>query len=437
MRLFLLFFPFQIRTLLYAEPFYFTGNFNIYRSFFVYCSDLILLITLVSFGIHLILNKKSIQYGYKKLSLLWLLFIISLFISLFFAENKILSFLLWLRWLEGLGLYFLIIHRVLSFQEIIRWLSGGIALQAIIAVGQFLKQSSLGLRFLGEPMIGKMVEGVAKLEFGPIKIIRPYGTFSHPNILAGSLLLAISLASVMIKKTLFRQKKFISIALITLLSLAFLLTFSRSALVAALITSILYLFFTHRKAFWGVIAGIVSLTLLVTASIFLWKENPLSTLLFASHGEAFQERFTYLGISLKMFLAHPFGVGLGDFTFAMQNYTAEKLSPWLFQPVHNIFLLILNEGGMLTGLLLIILIMLHFKALIKILKHFKPFSGKESNDIKKKAALFLALFTGCMIIGLFDHYFISLPEGQTLFFLLSGLIGLFLDDVSKKMTVAF
>ena len=67
-------------------------------------------------------------------------------------------------------------------------ITGLILSQITIAFLQFLLQSDLGLRFLSEPEIATTIKGIAKLGFeNGLTIIRSYGTFDHPNILAGFL----------------------------------------------------------------------------------------------------------------------------------------------------------------------------------------------------------------------------------------------------------
>lgn len=58
---------------------------------------------------------------------------------------------------------------------------------SIIAMTQFIMQADLNLHFLGEPQIQADIKGIAKLNQD---IIRPYGLFQHPNILAGILVLS-------------------------------------------------------------------------------------------------------------------------------------------------------------------------------------------------------------------------------------------------------
>ena len=107
-----------------------------------------------------------------------------------------------------------------------------------------------------------------------------------------------------------------------------------------------------------------------------------------------------------MALEHPQGVGLAQFTTRMQAFTDTKLQPWQFQPVHNIYLLILNEDGIWALLFLLIGI-----------KHWWK--------IKKESHPILIAF---LIIGLFDHYLVTLPQGLL-------LVGLTVGVTTSPMTL--
>jgi hypothetical protein len=64
-------------------------------------------------------------------------------------------------------------------------------LQSIVAIGQFLIQESLGIRFLRESIISPQMDGVAKIILDGEKYVRAYGFAPHPNILGGFLLFSI------------------------------------------------------------------------------------------------------------------------------------------------------------------------------------------------------------------------------------------------------
>jgi O-antigen ligase len=62
--------------------------------------------------------------------------------------------------------------------------------------------------------------------------------------------------------------------------------------------------------------------------------------------QPFAERLFYIeslqGLSESYFFQ---GLGIGQFVFTMQQFFDEKLLVWQFQPIHNVFLLIFSEVG--------------------------------------------------------------------------------------------
>ena len=69
---------------------------------------------------------------------------------------------------------------------------GGIA-QSVIAIGQFIGQSSLQLTFLWESQFSAFQAGIAKIIYHDQVFIRSYGLFPHPNVLAAFLAITIIL----------------------------------------------------------------------------------------------------------------------------------------------------------------------------------------------------------------------------------------------------
>lgn len=59
--------------------------------------------------------------------------------------------------------------------------------QAFLGIGQFIRQSSLGLTFLQESQFVPFQAGIAKVILGGELFIRAYGLLPHPNVLAGFL----------------------------------------------------------------------------------------------------------------------------------------------------------------------------------------------------------------------------------------------------------
>ena len=112
-------------------------------------------------------------------------------------------------------------------------------LEAIIAIIQFVWQHSLGLTFLQESQFTVHGSGIAKILFGSITIIRPYGLFPHPNVLAGYLgitLIITAFYPLIFGRGLFHveQCRLVYRIVMGVQIIGFLLTFSKSALIGLL-----------------------------------------------------------------------------------------------------------------------------------------------------------------------------------------------------------
>jgi O-antigen ligase len=94
------------------------------------------------------------------------------------------------------------------------------------------------------------------------------------------------------------------------------------------------------------------------------------------------------------------GVGLGGFVENMGDTVPRSGNGiLLLQPVHNIFLLIVSEVGLVGFGLFITLLYFFFK--------------------NRKWSLRLVMgLVGILIVGMFDHYLLSLPQGLLIFFVI-------------------
>ncbi|MCG2691495.1 O-antigen ligase family protein, partial [Microgenomates group bacterium] len=90
------------------------------------------------------------------------------------------------------------------------------------------------------------------------------------------------------------------------------------------------------------------------------------------------------------------GVGLNNFTVTMEKYGYVTATTRFLQPVHNIYLLILSETG-LIGLAGFIYLLYKGRSLF----------------IDKVQPCHLALLI-LLFLGLFDHYFFTLQQGLLL-----------------------
>lgn len=371
--------------------------------------------------------------------------------------------------------------------------------QSIIAILQFFYQKSLGLTFLGETSFSLYDLGIAKIYIYGDIFIRSYGLFPHPNILAGFLVISllISVAYPFLFKTpLFHveqfSKKWLYRGILFSQSFALLLTFSKSGFLAYGIG----LFILYSKI-WGMahIEHLRSSSLVPRGTIenqerekcstwnkkfFMFKKIKnlfhveqivfllFTTLLITPLLFAFNFQFFWIQpVMERLFLLSSLstwaevywfqGVGIGNYVFLMQNFFNQELLAWQFQPIHNVFLLILSELGIVglgifIGFMTIVYFGLQFPIsrgtyvpMFKIdvystwnkvsrekkLRKTRMFHMEHSLSFLKAehryfvhTFLLQALLVSMGIIMLFDHYLWDIQQGQFIFWIILALAAL-------------
>lgn len=360
-----------------------------YLSPTIYFWDLlVVLLILISFFQKKAFNKTAIN--------LLLFFLLTQLISLLpsFYEINIGAGLVRFEqyFIAGLfGVYIASLKKEQLFASITTPLLLSLVIEAVLAISQFVKSETLGLWIIGERSFTISTPAIAKFDFYDLQFLRPYGTFPHPNVLAAFMIIGLIIASIRIKSSIW------SSIIGVLVSLSVVLTFSRVALVVGFISASLLL-----KKNWRIflITSVMVLSPLILTRLFtLFNFDDLSLI----------RRQELVEGSFFMFLNQPFfGVGVNNFI----SYGASQLitGPTRFlQPVHNIFLLTLSETGLLGFLGLILLAGF---PVWQIFKH-KLFD--------REGKILLMVWVIIFSLGMFDHYFLTLPQGYRLLFLVWGL----------------
>jgi hypothetical protein len=414
---FLVTFPFQVQSLVYTGTNFLSGNFNPFQVYAVHLPDIFLLISFLFWGLAHFNGEivARITFGERKMAVLLMIFVMMVFGGILQASDKVLAFYL-VAQMMVLGLFFMmVVNGVLKREEVLKYLLAGLAFQAGLAVVQYLLQHSAGVGFLGEPAISPDIPGVAKIDWDGIKLLRSYGTFSHANILGGALFMAIVLGFY-----LFRKKHLLLVAFTALVSAGFLLSFSRSAAFALMAAFLLYVSLNEGKRTLRYV--LLAVSMLVFFIVAMNLEGVFFQRFFVmGESDAMVERANYMAISKRMLFDNPWGVGIGGFTRSMQDYSTEKIAPWVFQPVHNVFLLVANETGFLGAILLAGLLVYMFYSLVK------SVSKKNGNHEERNyGQILLSILGGIVIICFFDHYFYSIYQGQVLIVLFLALASSYL-----------
>lgn len=334
----------------------------------------------------------------------WLLTaFVFLFVNAFLATNRGVAFYKLIKILEFafLGLY--IVRERYATDDLRYPLSGAVIYSSLIAIAQFIKQGTIGGIFwwLGERSFNLITPGIAKAIISGRLILRPYATFPHPNVLAGFILVALILIG--INRSVFKWAAQI------LGSIAILLSFSRATWLIGLFAGLVLVIRDWRKK-KGIVVGLVIFLVLI-GGLFYRFALPLSG------QEAITQRFSLAQIAIRMiktnFLA---GVGLNNFIPRLPDYWQQFGITYWLQPVHNIFLLIAAETGLVGLVIFLWLLVLTYRRLLR-----KLFIMPASQDsFGMHYSLFISL-TAILLLGLFDHYWFTLQQTQLLLTVVFGL----------------
>ena len=434
--IFLFLIPLQMRTIL-------DWGGNEWNSLFLYGTDIIFGLVLINWIARTIKRKQRIIKGGKG-GIFLLLFLIVVGLSLVVSSNLNVSIYRFIK-LAEFALLFVYIRSNLEFlklKNLFTVLIASGAFQAILAIGQFLKQGSLGLKFIEAGIFAPGAPGVATFISNGEKIMRAYGSFPHPNVLAGFLLLCIfCFYALWLSKI---KKPWLLVASCWLLIFALFLTFSRVALFVFIIVS--PVFFLIRILQTRYRLGVETNLRVKTVQLFglFFISCLLSTALLVPHLKArfltisFEEqaldlRFFYNKMALSMIKEKPFlGIGIGNFVWHSQNHQVflraankmlslvgqndKEIPKWLFQPVHNIYLLIAVEMGLL-GLVAFLLFLGRI-----LLRWFKVCFLPARHSLRHQVLAGGFLVSCFLILGLTDHYFWTLQQGGLMFWLSLALL---------------
>jgi O-antigen ligase len=335
------------------------------------------------------LNRARINW--TAVVLLVLFFTTSAF-SMFFSSNWQVGLSRLINWLPA-GLFGVYIASIpgLEVKAILkRWLPVSVVISALIAFLQIIFGRDIGLWILGERDFSLSTTSIATFNWYGQIFLRPYATFPHPNVFAAFMLLCgfVLLFLSGIKHNI--QKVFH-----LLIAAAVFFSFSRASIA---IYTVLVLFLL-RKQF------------LVLVLLFLF----LSPVLFVRFDSAFNfdqlsliRREELAETAMIIFMQNPFlGVGLNNFIpEAMSSVFLSGTNRFL-QPVHNIFLLVLAESG-LVGLVGFLIFLLY------------PVVYYKVSDLLNRSQV-VGLLLIVVFLGAIDHYFLTLPQGQRIFFLIWGM----------------
>lgn len=222
-------------------------------------------------------------------------------------------------------------------------------------------------------------------------VVRVSGTLRHPALLSFYVVLLIPL---LVLGGVVKSRFFYFLAILS----AFVcvgLTFSRTQMVLSLFSVFLCFCFFRRGSGGRLIFGRAPFAIfllgfiIVVAAVFINLELIVDRFLNAPQS-SFTTRVLLAEIAVRMIVDNPIiGVGLNNFIYAMPSYDPEGVHYYFPHPVHNMYLLIVAELGLLGFLSYVFLFFLFFVSVFRCLK-FLPLH--EGNCVKAVMVSFFLLF---------------------------------------------
>lgn len=369
-----------------------------YLSVALYLTDILIFIYLVFVFIN---NKKKIIFS--KINILRLfIFILFVLLNIVYSKQKEISIFKWIKIFEFIIFSFAVSKdKFLVKSKIFKTFCYSLIFFGIIGLSQVVKDSTLGgiFYYLGERNFSSVTPGISLFNIFNFSLLKPYSTFSHPNSLAGYVLLVyIFLLS---WKTDNNKDKLLKYLTFTVTFCLFLFSYSKATLISLFIISLISIL---KKSI-----SLEKIKLLTYLGIFISLLSPIFSAILLKYRNIFPdnitERLLLSKTSGQMLVINPaFGVGLNNFITSIPSLNAFRFPFWLLQPVHNIFLLFTVETGLIGMGILFIYIYKYLTYLVN--------NGKRN---------FIYIYLAVFITGLFDHYWFTLQQNMILIFLFLGL----------------
>jgi len=324
----------------------------------------VLLFFLYTFWIFQLYTKRIKSPGLKKIDIIFIALICVCAISTLRAPDIKLSLYEVSRLLIMFLLFYYMSNALKdrkSIETAVICLFIGLIIESVLGCAQFIKQETLGLGLLGEPEILRRISPNSN-------IFRISGTLNDPNsfsVYLGMLIpLCLSLCFAPIKRVFKLCSGILGMGAL----FALILTFSRAGWII-LLCSILLLIslqFKQRLRLRYLLAAGLLFLLLLFIPAFAFR-GLISTRILSDDYRAAYSRVPLAKIAINIIKTHPvIGVGINNYSEVMFQYddTPERISVTFGSVVHNSYLLIASEIGLIGLGLFLYFIYLTYKQAI-------------------------------------------------------------------------
>jgi O-antigen ligase len=425
--------PLRFRLLLAARPA--PPVFRDYTDFLLFAADPFLAAALLFWLVSLVLEPRPVSLKPLGMTIgVAGLFLASL-VSAFFSVDRSLSLFHALHLVLLFGLYLFVLNEIKNLVWVTLPAGLMLAVQALIAITQVLRQHSLGLASLQELSLDPVWKGVSIVWTPAASTLRAYGLSDHPNILGGCLAVGLVLLAAWYLEMPAHWRP-LGAAVFGLGLVGLLLTFSRSAFLGlgiSLLAGAAWLLVAKKKrelTHW-VILGTSSLVFLapflIQNAAFLGTRfnydnsftNP------TPENQSINERALLAGLAKALLSAHPLvGVGIGAFPEAL--FQANPNYAFNFQPPHIVLLDVAAETGLPGAFFYLLVELFPWAYLLLRRKEIRL-----TPSLLGVYGLLLAIST----ISLFDYYPWMIESGRLLQWLTWGLFSGFISGAKENCPV--
>ncbi len=288
---------------------------------------------------------------------------------------------------------------------VLSWYLAGGVVWAGMGIVQWIQQVVTPSTWMGMAAHAPAVAGDSVVLMEGVRVLRAYGPMPHPNIFGGLMVSYVYAAILLIRSGGFQGwwRRSMVLGVMSLCVAALVLSFSRSAWIAAVVVLLVAVPWRRAWRLWIRLAvvpvGVMLVVAVFVAPAILTRVQGTNVLETRSQSE----RADLWRDGMRLVQANPyFGTGLGLATTGIQRLDPSR-EAWTLQPPHFVPLLIAVELG-IVGVLLVLLC---------------------GTALPWNRGLFV------LIPGLiFDHFYWSLPAGL---FLLTVLW--FLTTIQAKLAL--
>ncbi len=440
--------PWQTRYMVNAT--YFKEDFVEYASIAIYATD-ILIVLLLLISLPIFFRKNKFNLGPK--FILWPLIALLLWmwVSIIWAYGIGLDYLVSINFAGHFTLfavfYLYLINFVKNTKDIIWPVVLGLAAQSGMAIYQYYLNHSIGLKIVEESILDPLKSGIPVVIVEGVRKLRAHGSLPHANVLGGILavwLIVLFSWFYAVKRV---WKHYLVWAIFALLVLSLIFSFSRGAWLVfglGILFMIIFVWLKYPNKFRKAVLPSLLVVLVVTPFIISQNQTILSRFNLDQPIESIsiKSRQQQFDSFKAVFVKYPIlGIGAGQYVPYLYKINQETegwsyrsdFSGWAYNPtgrvgaydpVHNIFLLVLSELG-IVGFL--IFLSFFVGVFIEIFRNQKKLFILS----RSLAIAWVAIFT----LGLFDHYIWTLQQGKLLMFTILALIAIVVlrSNYNKKV----